>query len=38
MAQHSHAGSDEDVADLFSDCFWEIKGFKQVSFCRFILR
>lgn len=30
MAHHSHAGSDEDVVDLFSDCFWEIKGFKQV--------
>jgi len=30
MAQHSHTGSEEDVGDLFSDCFWEIKGFKQV--------
>jgi len=30
MAQHSHTGSEEDVGDLFSDCFWEMKGFKQV--------
>ena len=26
----SAAGSEEDVGELFSDCFWEIKGYKQV--------
>lgn len=30
MASRSAAGSEEDVGELFSDCFWEIKGFKQV--------
>lgn len=30
MAHQSYNGSEEDVGDIFSDCFWEIKGFKQV--------
>ena len=30
MTTRSATGSEEDVGALFSDCFWEIKGFKHV--------